>query len=282
MGELFCYFIAATNDERKRTVSIMKTATARLVTLIFIFVTAYHASAYIPTAGQILEKTVAAHRNLVSMEAIFATAVFDNPGEGGSIDATEHMYVKGVELFRWERFLPSGRALILGKGRTAFADISEPSKVNIYRLETVFPLIYFHNSVESLVDDLNYLGVNTDIIAFDRINETAAFVFGRGDVETPGSRLWIDKYRGVPLRFTGISTVEGKRVSLRVEYGNYTQVKQRFWLPTRIDYYMNDTLLASSTMTKVFINDPMENISFDMPEEGGTYLPVASFLTVKE
>jgi outer membrane lipoprotein-sorting protein len=260
----------------------MKTTTVRLVILTFIFITAYHASAYIPTAEQLLQKTAAAHRHLTTMEALITTTVFDNPGRNGNIDATEHMYVKGADMFRSERSLPSGRELIVGKGRKAFAAVNEPSKVNIRRLETVFPLIYFHDSVETLVDDLNYLGVDTNIVAFDRINETVAFVIGTGNSQTPGSRLWIDKHRGFPLRFTGISTVAGKRVALRVDYGNYTQVKQRFWLPSRIDYYMNDILIASSTLTKVSINQPVDDSRFDTPVDGGPYLPVASFLTVKE
>ncbi|MBN2688738.1 MAG: hypothetical protein JXR85_11260 [Deltaproteobacteria bacterium] len=260
----------------------MKTPAVRLTILTFIFLTAYHASAYIPTAEQILQKTVASHLHLTTMEALFTTTFFDDPGRNGTIDATEHMYVKGVDMFRLERSLPSGRELTVGKGRKTFAAVNEPSKVNIRRLETVFPLIYCHDSVETLVDDLNYLGVDTNVVAFDRINETVAFVIGRGNLQTPGSRLWIDKYRGFPLRFTGISTVEGKRAALRVDYGNYTPVKKRFWLPSRIDYYMNDILIASSTVTKVSINQPVEDSRFDMPVDGGPYLPVASFLTTKE
>jgi outer membrane lipoprotein-sorting protein len=260
----------------------MATTSARLIIPIVILITAYHASAYIPTAEQVLGRTVIAYRHLKTMEAFFTSTVFDASRPEEQSTATEHMYVKGSNWFRAERLLPSGRELIVGKERKARAAVNDPSKVNIHHLETVFPLICFHASVDTLIDDLNYLGVDTNIVAFDRMHETVAFVMGKGDLQAPGSRVWIDKERGLPLRFTGISTVGEKRVVLTVEYVTYTQVAEKYWLPSQIDYYMNDMILASSTLTKMSINQPLENTPFDIPDDRVTYLPVASFLSVKE
>ena len=260
----------------------MKSSSARIIALVFIFIAAYQASASIPLSEQILPKTAAVNHHITTVEGLLKTTVFDDRLDEGKLEITEQIYMKGVGSFRSERYTPSGNDIIIQNGRTAVATVSESSRVNIHRIETVFPLIYFHNSADTLIDDLNYLGLNTKIVSFDRINETVAFVIGTGDIQRPGSKLWIDKKQGFPLKFIGISTLAGERIALRADYLDYTRVKKRFWLPTRIDYYINDKLHATCILQKVSINQPIADTLFEIPEDGDSYIPLADFLTVKE
>lgn len=260
----------------------MKSSTARILAFVIFFFTAYHASAYIPSPEQILQQTVAVNRHLSTIEGHLETTVFDNRFDDGKLEIDEHIYMKGLGSFRSEQDVPSGTSIVIQNGRKAVATADKSSNGHIRRIETVFPLIYFHNSVDTLIDDLNYLGVNTKIVAFDRINETTAFVIGTGETQTPGSKLWIDKKQGFPLRFIGIGTFEGKRIALRADYLDYTRIKGRYWFPTKIDYYINDKHQATSIFRKISINQPIADTLFEIPKDRNSYIPLAHFLTVKE
>ncbi len=260
----------------------MKTSSARIIALAFIFIAAYHASAYTPPSEQILQKTAKVNRHITTVEGILKTTLFDDRFDKGQLEITEHIYMKGIGCFRSERYTPSGNDIIIQNGRKAVAKIHDLSNVNIRRIETVLPLIYFHNSIDTLIDDLHYLGIDTRIAAFDKVNETVAYAIGTGNTDNPGSKLWVDKNRGLPIKFIGVSTVEGKRITLRADYLDYTRVKQRFWLPTRIDYYINDLLQTTCILQKVSINQPIADTLFEIPEDGGSYIPLAHFLTIQE
>jgi len=279
---VFCYFIATPKNERACIVSTMKTSSARIVTLAFIFITAYHASASTPSSEQILPKTVAVNRHLLTVEGLLNTTAFDDRFDEEKLETTEQIHIDGIGSFRSERYTPSGKDILIQNGRKAFAEIHESSNVNIRRLETVFPLIYFHNSVDSPMDNLHYLGFDTRIVVFDRAYDTVAFAIGTGDTENPGGTLWIDKKQGFPLKFIGIGTVEGECISLRVDYLDYTRVKQRFRLPTRINYYINDKLLTTRTFQKVSINQPIANSFFETADDSNSCIPLAHFITARD
>ena len=133
-----------------------------------------------------------------------------------------------------------------------------------------------------LLNALNFLGVDTQIVSIDRIDRTVAFVIGRRLDQAPGSRLWIDRERRLPLRFVGVGISGGKAVTLRAEYLDYSQQDKDLWFPGKIEYYINDTLSAVSILHNISINEKLSEALFKIPEGGVDFSQVADFLNMKE
>jgi len=243
---------------------------------------AYQGAAYIPKAEQILQNTVKLNRHLNSLQTRLKTTIFDDQYDGGRIEVSEQVYMKKGGSFRSERNFPYGENIIIQNGREAIATVRHEGDIEKRRIETVFPIVYFQESVEDLLDDLNFLGVDTNVVTFDRIDKTVTFVIGNKDEGMPGSQLWIDKKNGAPLRFVGTSTSGGKRIILRAEYMDYTRVEKRFWLPTRIEYYRNNELWTVCIVEEITVNKKMSQNLFRISRRINPFPPLIAFLNVKE
>jgi len=260
----------------------MKKTLLIIVIMALFFCTAYQGVAYIPTAEQILQNTVKLNRHLNSLQARLKTTIFDDRYDGGEIEVSEQAYMEKGGSFRSERNFPYGKDIIIQNGREAIATVRHEGDIEGRRIETVFPIVYFQESVEDLLDDLNFLGVDTNVVTFDRIDKTVTFVIGNKDEGMPGSQLWIDKKRGFPLRFVGTSTSGGKRIILRAEYMDYTRVEKRFWLPTRIEYYRNNELWTVCIVEEITVNKKMSQNLFRISRRINSSPPLIDFLNVKE
>ena len=243
---------------------------------------AYQGAAYIPKAGQILQDTVKLNRHLNSLQARIKTTIFDDRYDGEKIEVSEQVYMKKGCSFRSERYFPYGEDIIIQNGREAIATVRDEGDIEERRIETVFPIVYFQKSVEDLLDDLNFLGVDTSVVTFDRIDKTVTFVIGNKHEGMPGSQLWIDKKTGAPLRFVSTSTSGGKRIILRAEYMDYTRVEKRFWLPTRIEYYRNNELWTVCIVEEITVNKKMSQNLFRISRGTNPLPPLIAFLNVKE
>ncbi len=253
------------------------------VLIIFaLLVMSYRGIAYILTAEQILQLTLKANRRADNLNIVFKTTILDNRYNEGKIEVDEQVYIKKGGIFRSERPLACGEEIIINDGRKSFAMVNDLADTDYRKIDTVLPIVFFQKSIESLINDLSYLGVDTGTVAFDRIDGKVAFVIGKRTGQIPCSRLWTEKETGFPLRFVGIGTANGKRVTLRAEYIDYTLVKGKIWFPKRIEIYRDDILWVVSMPLKILINEKISDSFLKIPE-GKSFSPgLKNFLNVKE
>lgn len=279
-----CFAIVPSDhkQKRKKLIFTMKKVFTAIALTVFIITIAYKVSAYIPESEQILQTTATLNRHLNAVQTIAKTTIFDDRYDGGAVEITEQSYIKTGGFFRSERYFPHGTDIVIQTDRKAVVKAASVMEINERVIETAFPLIYFHTSVTSLLDDLNFLGIDTRIVSLGRADKAVAFVIGSPDETIPGSQLWIDKKRGFPVRFVGISTSGGQQIRLRAEYRDYKKVNKRFWFPTKIEYYRDDRLLSVTVIQETSVNKRIPESLFEEAKGMGSYSPLMNFITVKE
>jgi outer membrane lipoprotein-sorting protein len=264
------------------TGSTMKKAIITAMSIVLVLGAAYRGLSYRPTADQILQTTVKLNRHLTSLKVLVRTTIFNDLYDEGTIEIPEELYMKEGDLFRSQRHFSEGEDIIIQNGRTSLAAVSYEANIDDRRIDTVFPLLFCQTSVDNLLDNLSFLGVDTSVVTFDRIDKEVTFVIGNRNEKIRGSHVWIDKKRGFPLRFVGYITSGGELKVLRAEYRGYTRVKKRFWFPTRIEYYRNDTLWTTCTLEDAFPNDALPESLFEVSFDLNPYRPLMNFLNMKE
>jgi|GEM_PF-778907 outer membrane lipoprotein-sorting protein len=236
--------------------------------------------AYIPSAGQILQPFLKTYSGLHTIRIDMETVIYDDLSEKTEIG--EQLLIKKGCMFRDERVFSHGDNILIQDGRKTLNLGVETANADERRIDAVFPTIFFQKSVNDLLNTLNFLGVDTGTVSIDRMDGKVVFVAGKGLEVAPGSRLWIERKRSLPLRFVGVGMSGGERIVLRAEYLDYHQVSKRFWLPERIEYYRNDVLWVVSIVKNVTINENMPETLFKMPGEENVCSPVANFLNIRE
>ncbi|MBN2516761.1 MAG: hypothetical protein JXC33_12105 [Deltaproteobacteria bacterium] len=262
--------------------SKMKKTIISVMSIMLVLGTTYRGLSYRPTADQILQTTVKLNRHLTSLKVLIKTTIFNDLHDEGKIEIPEEIYIKEGGLFRSQRHFAEGEDIIIQNGRKSLAAVRHEANIDDRRIDTVFPLIFFQTSVENLLDNLNFFGVDTSVVTFDRIDKEVTFVIGNRSEKIPGSHVWIDKKGGFPLRFVGYITSGEELKVLRADYMGYIRVEKRFWLPTRIEYYRNDTLWTVCTLEHAFPNDALPENLFEVSSDLNPYRPLMNFLNVKE
>jgi outer membrane lipoprotein-sorting protein len=239
-------------------------------------------AAYVPPAEEILQSLQSSNHGIETLTVELETTIYEDLYGMGVTGAEERLFIKKGFFLRLERYRFSGKERIIQRGRTALAILSNEADSDVRIIDTVFPLLWFQSSLGDLVDILNFLGVDTGTTSLDRVGTEVSYTIGTCDEGKPGSKLWIERKRGVPLRFTGIATSEGKRLTLRVEYADYIPLKKGAWFPGTIRIFKDDALWVESTTKKTEVNTPLSESLFYIPE--GTYngLPLTHFITIKE
>jgi len=253
-----------------------------LSTVILISVFPLTTAAYVPPAEQILKSLQSSNRGISTLTVELATTIYDDMYEMGATEAVEKVFIKKGFFLRLERYRFSGKEKIIQRGRRVLAIPSNGADSDARIIDTVFPSLLFQSSLGELVDTLNFLGVDTGDTSLDRIGTEVAYTIGTSDKGIPGSRLWIERKRGIPLRFTGIATSEGKKVTLRADYTDYIPVKKGTWFPGTIRIYRDETLWIESTTKTTKINAPLPESLFYIPEGTHVGLPLTTFITIKE
>ncbi len=236
--------------------------------------------AYILSAEQMLEPFLKAYRGVHTVKIGMETTIHDDPYR--KTEVREQLLIREGGLFRSERGFLQGDNILVQDGRQAFTMGVETSHPGARRIDTVFPTIFFQKSVVDLLNALSFLGVDTHTVGIDRIDRKVVFVVGKALDQAPGSRLWIERERGLPLRFVGVGISGGEAVVLRAEYLDYRQMNKDFWFPGKIEYYSNDTLLAVSILRNISINENLPENLFKIPEGGAVGSSVMDFLNIKE
>ena len=206
----------------------------------------------------------------------------DLSGETDIREIREQILIKKGGMFRSERAFSYGDNILIQDGKTTLNLGVETSHADERRIDTVFPTIFFQKSVNNLLNALSSLGVETGVVRIDRMDGKAVFIIGKDLVAAPGSQLWIERERNLPLRFVGIGMSGGERIVLRAEYRDYHQVSKRFWVPERIEYYRDDVLWVVSTLKDTTINEDLPEALFRISEGGDVGSPVTHFLNIKE
>ncbi len=238
--------------------------------------------AYVPSADKILQPFVKSCRGLKSATIQFETTIYEDTSAVEKV--AETLFVNQGGQFRRERSFPEGINLLLqDKGKVFTMGIrADANNAGEQRLNTLFPIIFFHRSPVELLNDLNSLGVETCKVGIDRIGRKITFFIGKGPGDSPGSRLWIDRERNLPLRFVGVGMSGGETVILRVEYLDYRKTEQGFLFPGTIEYYRNDTLYAVSVLQNISLIDKLPEPLFGLPESASNIFPVTTLLNIKE
>jgi len=236
--------------------------------------------AYILSAEQILQPFLKAYRGVHTIKIGMETTIYGDLY--GEREIREQLLIKEGGLFRAERAFPQGDSILMQDGRRTVTMGVEMSHPGARRIDTVFSTIFFQRSVDDLLNTLNFLGVDTQTVTIDRIDRRVALAIGRDLAEGPGSRLWIERERRLPLRFVGVEISGGEAVVLRAEYRDYHQVNKDFWFPGKIEYYSNDTLSAVSILHNISVNERLSEALFKIPQGGAAGSPVTDFLNIKE
>lgn len=250
--------------------------------MILISVSPLKAAAYVPPAEKILESLQSSNRGISTLTVELETTIYEDSYGMVATEAEEKLFIKKGFFLRSERYLFFGEERIIQRGRKAVAILSNAADSNIRIIDTVLPLLLFQPSLDNLLNTLNFLGVDTGATSLDRIESEVSYTIGTSDERKPGSQLWIERKRGVPLRFTGIATSEGKKLTLRAEYTDYIPVKKGFWFPGTIKIYKDDALWVESTTKKTEVNAPLPESLFYIPEGTDDGLPLTNFINIKE
>jgi outer membrane lipoprotein-sorting protein len=264
-----------------QTASAMKKPAFQIVFLVIVSLCFIPAgSAYIPSAEQILEPFLKAYRGVHTIKISMKNTVYLDPYRKAEI--SEQLLIQEGGLFRSERISPQGNTVLIQDGRKAYTMGAETERSGGRRIETVFPTIFFQKSVVDLLNALSHLGVDAQTVSIDRMERKVVFVVGKDLGQEPGSRLWIDRERVLPLRFIGVGISGGEAVVLRAEYLDYRQVGKDLWFPGKIEYYTNDALSAVSVLHNISVNEKLSETLFKIPEGGAAIFPVTDFLNIKE
>jgi outer membrane lipoprotein-sorting protein len=250
--------------------------------VILVSVSPLKTAAYVPPAEQILKSLQSSNRGIETLTVELETTIYEDMYGMGVTGVGERLFIKKGFFLRLERYRFSGNEKIIQRGRRALATLSNEADSDIRIIDTVFPLLLFQSSLDDLVDILNFLGVDTGTTSLDRIEREVSYTIGTNDEGKPGSRLWIERKRGVPLRFTGIVTSEGKRLTLRAEYNDYIPVTKGVWFPGTIKIYKDDSLWVVSTTKKTEVNTPLPESLFYISEGTNDGLPLTNFINIKE
>ncbi|MBW2674147.1 MAG: hypothetical protein JRD89_12170 [Deltaproteobacteria bacterium] len=221
-----------------------------------------------------------AYRGVHTIKIDMETTIYDDLY--GEREIREQLLIQEGGLFRSERAFSHGDNILVQDGRRAVTMGVDTSHPGARRIDTVFPTIFFQRSVGDLLDALNFLGVDTHTVGIDRIDRTVVFAIGRDLASAPGSRLWMERERRLPLRFVGVGISGGETVVLRAEYTEYRQVDENVWFPGKIAYYTNDTLSAVSILHTISLNEKLPETLFRIPEGSVAGSPVTDFLNIKE
>ena len=262
----------------------MKKPGYHIVVILFISLVCIHEGfAYIPSAEQILQPFLQAYRGLQTIRIDMETVLYEGLSKETDIrEIREQILIKKGGMFRSARVFPHGDNILIQDEKTTINLGVETMRAGARRIDTVFPTLFFQTSVSNLLNALSFLGVDTGVVRIDRMDGKTVFIAGKDFVEEPGSRLWIERERALPLRFVGIGMSGGERVVLRAEYRNYHQISKRFWFPERIEYYRDDVLWVVSTLKDIAINGDLPEALFRISEGENIGTPVTHFLNIKE
>lgn len=238
--------------------------------------------AYIPAADRILDTLSRMHRRVSAVVVHGETTIYGSEGNVNTSSVREKLYLGQGGAYRSERGLSGNESILVGNNEKVVISGVNGDEADLRRIDCVLPRILLQPSTDRLIHDLSTLGVDTSVISFDRIEKTVCYVIGTNDGTSSGSALWVEKERGLPLRFTGFLPLPEGMGAFRAEYKNYGLVDKQFWFPRTIEIYRDDRLLALMEVMRIETAPHIDGRLFDTDGTAVRGVPITNFISIKE
>lgn len=263
---------------------IARTVFVMLLTLFALPFLHVPAEAYLPGAPKILERLAAAASGTETFQGKARLAPL--PGEGNPEVPPvleQQISMKAPDSYRAETRREGGVDIALACGRRSLAMIPDGRGIRNSLISTLPAVLFLGKPMEDLLAELSLLGTRTGETALERVEGKIAYVIGKSDAETIGSRLWIDKATGLPLRFEAWGVREDRAVPLRVDFGGYREIRKGAPFPMELVYSVDGVPAARLTFRDIATNVPLQDALFSVPcREDSPYPPLEGFLDPRE
>jgi len=133
--------------------------------------------------------------------------------------------------------------------------ITEQRKVE----DQVFRELLIASNQRRLLPRLSELGIDTQQVAYTRLEGTIAYRIGEKDPEKP--KLLIEKARALPLLIVYQRSDQGAGERIRVRFLDYRKVEQG-WVPFEIHYFSGDQWIEKYFVQSVKVNVPLKPLLF--------------------
>jgi hypothetical protein len=133
--------------------------------------------------------------------------------------------------------------------------ITEQRKVE----DQVFRELLIASNQRRLLPRLSELGIDTQQVAYTRLEGTIAYRIGEKDPEKP--KLLIEKARALPLLIVYQRSDQGAGELIRVRFLDYRKVEQG-WVPFEIHYFSGDQWIEKYFVQSVKVNVPLKPLLF--------------------
>jgi outer membrane lipoprotein-sorting protein len=242
------------------------------------------AEAYLPGAPEILERLAAAAAGTETLQGKARLALLPNAGNPAVLPVLDQQIsLRAPDSYRAETRREGGVDIALACGHRSLAMIPDGRGIRNSLISTLPAVLFLRKPVEDLLAALSFLGTRTGEIALERVDGKIAYVIGKSDDEAIGSRLWIDKETGLPLRFEAWGVREGRPVPLRVNFGSYREIRKGVPFPMELAYSVGGVPAARLTFRDVVMNVPLQEALFSVPcREDSPYPPLEGFLDPRE
>jgi hypothetical protein len=121
--------------------------------------------------------------------------------------------------------------------------------------DRVFWELLIASSPRRLLPRLSELGIDTQQVAYTRLEGTVAYCIGEKDPKRP--KLLIEKTRVLPLLLVYQSPRQGAGELIRVRFLDYRKVEQG-WIPFEIHTFSGDQWIEKSSVHSVKVNVPLK------------------------
>jgi len=256
---------------------LMKKRPVFLMLLAISFLFSLPSEAYLPGAAEILAPLV---RMAAGTETIRATGTVSLAGTDSNGDPPavlqENTFMKSPHACRFETSTPGGIDVTIFDGRRSLAMVGQNQAIRDSLVSILPAILFLEKPLETLLNDLSFLGVHTDRVALERFGGKIAYVIGNNEDIYPGSRLWIDKATGRPLRFEGHIFRKGRPTSLRADFENYQDIRKGTAFPKEIVYFLDGLPAGRRIFTDISRNVPLPDGLFAVPSTGKSPYPALS------
>ena len=121
--------------------------------------------------------------------------------------------------------------------------------------DRVFRELFIASSQRRLLPRLSELGIDTQQVAYTRLEGTVAFCIGEKDPEKP--KLVIEKARVLPLLIVYRRPDQEAGELVKVRFLDYRKVEQG-WVPFEIHYFSGDQWIEKYSVHSVKVNVPLK------------------------
>ena len=121
--------------------------------------------------------------------------------------------------------------------------------------DQVFRELLIASNQRRLLPRISELGIDTQLVAYTRLEGTVVYRIGEKDPEKP--KLLIEKARALPLLIVYQRSDQGAGERIKVRFLDYRKVEQG-WVPFEIHYFSGDQWREKYSVQSVKVNVPLK------------------------